>query len=53
LLAKAARDSGHPIIGDAPEVLVICPPPLANLSQSPFKDILMVRKKSRASYRLC
>ena len=47
-LVKTARESGHPIIGDAPEVLVICPPPLADLSQSPFKDILIgAEEKSR------
>jgi lysophospholipase L1-like esterase len=47
-LVKAARDSGHPIIGDAPEVLVICPPPLGDLSTSPFKDILIgAEEKSR------
>lgn len=40
-LVKAARDSGHPLFGAAPEVLVICPPPLADLSRSPFKDILI------------
>ena len=40
-LVKTARDSGHRLIGDAPEVLVICPPPLADLSQSPFQGILV------------
>ena len=47
-LVKIARNSGHPLIGDAPEVLVICPPPLADLSQSPFKGILEgAEEKSR------
>jgi len=47
-LVKAARDSGNPFFGDAPEVLVICPPPLADMSQSPFKDILIgAEEKSR------
>jgi lysophospholipase L1-like esterase len=40
-LVKTARDSGNPFFGDAPEVLVICPPPFADLSQSPFKDIFI------------
>ncbi len=40
-LVKAARDSGHPLIGDAPDVLVICPPPLGDLSNSPFGGILI------------
>lgn len=47
-LVKTARDSGHPLIGDAPEVLVICPPPLGDLNNSPFKDILNgAEEKSR------
>ena len=47
-LVKAARDSGDPFLGEAPDVLVICPPPLADLSQSPFKDILIgAEEKSR------
>lgn len=47
-LVKAARDSGHPMLGEAPEVLVICPPPLADMSNSPFKDILIgAEEKSR------
>ena len=47
-LVKAARDSGNPFFGDAPEVLVICPPPLAELNNSPFKDILIgAEEKSR------
>ena len=47
-LAKAARDSGHPLIGDAPDVLVICPPPLGDLSNSPFGGILIgAAEKSR------
>lgn len=40
-LVKAARDSSNPFFGSAPEVLVICPPPFADMSQSPFKDILI------------
>jgi lysophospholipase L1-like esterase len=40
-LVKAARDSANPFLGEAPEVLVICPPPLADLSSSPFADILI------------
>ncbi len=47
-LVKAARDSGHPLIGDAPDVLVICPPPLGDLSNSPFGGILIgAAEKSR------
>lgn len=47
-LVKTARDSGHPLLGDAPEILVICPPPLADLSKSPFKDIFIGgQEKSR------
>jgi lysophospholipase L1-like esterase len=40
-LVKAARESGHPLLGEAPEVLVLCPPPLADLSNSPFEGILI------------
>jgi lysophospholipase L1-like esterase len=40
-LVKAARCSSHPLLGEAPEVLVICPPPLADLSRSPFAGILI------------
>ncbi len=40
-LVKAARDSSNPFFGDAPEVLVICPPPLADLSNSSLKDIFI------------
>ena len=47
-LVKTARDSSSRFLGDAPEVLVICPPPLADMSQSPFKDILIgAEEKSR------
>jgi lysophospholipase L1-like esterase len=47
-LVKAARDSGHPLLGEAPEVLVLCPPPLADLSNSPFAGILVgAETKSR------
>jgi lysophospholipase L1-like esterase len=47
-LVKAARDSGHPLLGEAPEVLVLCPPPLADLSNSPFAGILVgAEAKSR------
>ena len=47
-LVKTARESSHRILGDAPEVLVICPPQLADMSQSPFKDILNgAEEKSR------
>lgn len=47
-LVKAARDSGHPFLGEAPEVLVLCPPPLADLSSSPFAGILVgAEEKSR------
>lgn len=47
-LVKAARDSGHPLLGEAPEVLVLCPPPLADLSNSPFAGILVgAGEKSR------
>ena len=40
-LVKAARDSSNPFFGDAPDVLVVCPPPFADMSQSPFKDLLI------------
>ena len=40
-LVKTARESSHPVLGEAPEVLVVCPPPLADLSESPFRDILI------------
>ena len=40
-LVKAARDSGNPFLGEAPDVLVVCPPPLADMSNSPFKEILI------------
>lgn len=47
-LVKAARDSGHPLLGEAPEVLVLCPPPLADLSSSPFAGIMVgAGEKSR------
>jgi lysophospholipase L1-like esterase len=47
-LIKAARDSGNPFLGEAPDVLVICPPPLADMSNSPFKDIMIgAEEKSR------
>ena len=47
-LVKAARECGHPLLGEAPEVLVICPPPLADLSKSPFAGILVgAEEKSR------
>ena len=47
-LVKAARDSGHPLLGEAPEVLVLCPPPLADLSSSPFAGIMVgAEEKSR------
>ena len=36
-LVKVARDSGT----SDPEVLVVCPPPLTNLSYSPFRDIFI------------
>lgn len=38
-LVQRARSSGHPYLGRAPEVLVVCPPPLADLSSSPFAGI--------------
>lgn len=40
-LVKAARDSSCPLSGKAPEVLVICPPPFADMSRSPCRDILI------------
>lgn len=47
-LVKAARESGHPYLGEAPQVLVLCPPPLADLSRSPFAGILQgAEEKSR------
>ncbi|QHI70615.1 SGNH/GDSL hydrolase family protein [Tichowtungia aerotolerans] len=47
-LVKAARDSGNPFFGEAPEVLVICPPPLVDLSQSPLGGIFVgAEEKSR------
>lgn len=39
-LVKTAKDGANPIFGPPPEILVICPPPLADLGQSPFQDIL-------------
>jgi lysophospholipase L1-like esterase len=38
-LAKTASSCSHPLLGSAPEVLVLCPPPLADLSHSPFKGL--------------
>tara|TARA_B110000003_G_scaffold126100_2_gene128181 strand:- start:247 stop:897 length:651 start_codon:yes stop_codon:yes gene_type:complete len=47
-LVKAARESGHPFLGEAPQVLALCPPPLADLSRSPFAGILQgAEEKSR------
>lgn len=47
-LVKAARESGHPLLGEAPEILVICPPPLGYLSNSPFEGIFIgAEMKSR------
>lgn len=40
-LVKDARESGVPVDGEAPEVLVVCPPPLADLNNSPFRDIFI------------
>lgn len=40
-LVKAALNSSHPLLGEAPEVLVLCPPPLADLGNSPFAGILV------------
>lgn len=40
-LVKAARDSSNPFFGEAPEVLIICPPPMGDMSQSPFRDIFI------------
>jgi lysophospholipase L1-like esterase len=47
-LVKAARDSGNPSFGKAPDVLVICPPPLADLSNSSLGGIFIgAEEKSR------
>lgn len=40
-LVEAARNSSNPFFGEAPEVLVVCPPPFADMEPSPFKDILI------------
>lgn len=40
-LVDTVRKSETPYTGPAPEVLVICPPPLADMSKSPFADILI------------
>jgi hypothetical protein len=47
-LVKAARGSGYLVLGEAPDVLVLCPPPLADLSSSPFAEALVgAEEKSR------
>lgn len=47
-LARVARQCDHPLVGPAPEILVVCPPPLKDLSDSPSRDILIgAEEKSR------
>lgn len=47
-LVKTARDSGNPFLGEVPEVLVVCPPPLGDLRGRPFQDTLIgAEEKSR------
>ncbi|VGO15340.1 hypothetical protein PDESU_03923 [Pontiella desulfatans] len=40
-LVKAARSCAYPPTGQAPEVLVVCPPPFAPLEPTPFKDMFV------------
>ncbi len=40
-LVEAVKSSQTPYTGNVPQVLVICPPPLADMSKSPFRDILI------------
>lgn len=40
-LVKATRECKYPFTGLAPEILVICPPPFADLSQTEFKDMFI------------
>jgi lysophospholipase L1-like esterase len=40
-LVDTVKKSQAAYTGDVPQVLVICPPPLADMSKSPFKDILI------------
>ena len=38
-LVKTARTCAYPLTGQLPEILVVCPPPLAPLAATPFKDM--------------
>lgn len=40
-LVDTVRKPANLYAGSVPEVLVVCPPPLADMSKSPFKDILI------------
>lgn len=40
-LVKTARTCAYPLTGQVPEILVVCPPPLAPLEPTPFKDMLI------------
>ncbi|MFI4910763.1 MAG: SGNH/GDSL hydrolase family protein [Sedimentisphaeraceae bacterium JB056] len=40
-LVDTVKKSQIAYTGDVPQVLVVCPPPLADMSKSPFKDILI------------
>lgn len=40
-LVKVARDCRDAFSGPVPEVLVICPPPFADLRSTPFKDMFI------------
>jgi lysophospholipase L1-like esterase len=40
-LVKTARTCAYPPTGQVSEILVICPPPFANLTPAPFKDMFV------------
>lgn len=40
-LVKIVRSMPYPPQFDLPEILVVCPPPLADLSETPFRDMFL------------